>query len=88
MMRKRGVMRRQAAILLLALAPLMLGSCSAEGIDPPEPTPDCSSIGGTDAMECHLPLSDGRHVTCILYDGWGEAAVSCDWAHVEGTDNL
>lgn len=82
-------MKRQAAILLLALMPLTLGSCSASyGIDPPEPTLDCSSIDGTGAMECHLPLSDGRHVTCVLYDGWREAAMSCDWTHVEGADNL
>lgn len=81
-------MRRKTAILLLALAPLMLGSCSVEGIKPEEPVLDCSSIAGTDAQECRLPLSDGRHVTCILYDGWSEAAIECDWAHVEGADNL
>lgn len=88
MMEKGGIVRRRAAILLLALAPLMLGSCSIEGIDPPEPTLDCSSIEGTDAQECRLPLSDGRHVTCILYDGWSEAAIECDWAHAEGADSL
>lgn len=82
-------MRRKSAILFIALMPLMLGSCSADyGIEPPEPTLDCSNIAGTDAQECHLPLSDGRHVTCILYDGWSEAAVSCDWDHAEGADNL
>lgn len=80
-------MRRKAAILLLALMPLMLGSCSIEGIEPEqEPALDCSNINGTDAQECHIPLSDGRHVTCILYDEWSEAAVDCDWAHVEGAD--
>lgn len=81
-------MRRRAAILLLALAPLMLGSCSTKGIEPDEPVLDCSSIAGTDAQECRLPLTDGRHVTCILYDGWSEAAVSCDWEHAEGADSL
>lgn len=81
-------MKRQAAILLLALAPLMLGSCSAKGIEPEKPVLDCSSIAGTDAMECRLPLTDGRHVTCVLYDGWNEATMSCDWEHAEGADNL
>ena len=80
-------MRRWAAILFLALMPLTLGSCSAKGIEPePEPVLDCSSIAGTDAQECRLPLSDGRHVTCLLYDGWNEAAISCDWEHMEGAD--
>lgn len=81
-------MKRQAAILLLALTPLMLGSCSVEGIEPEEPTLDCSSIEGTDMQECHIPLTDGRNVTCFLYDGWSEVAVSCDWAHAEGAYNL
>lgn len=81
-------MKRRAAILLLALMPLMFGSCSASyGIDPPEPALDCSSIAGTDVMECHLPLTDGRNVTCILYDGIKEEAMSCDWEHAEGTNN-
>lgn len=85
-MRKGGIMRRKAAILLLALALLMLGSCSTEGIDPTEQTLDCSSIAGTDMQECHIPLTDGRNVTCFIYNGWSEAAVSCDWEHAEGTD--
>lgn len=87
-MQKGKIVRRQAAILLLALTPLMLGSCSVEGIDPPEPTLDCSSIAGTDMQECHIPLTDGRNVTCFIYDGWSEVAVSCDWEHAEGADNL
>ena len=88
MMRKRGIMRRRAAILLLALTPLMLGSCSTEGIDSHEPTLDCASIEGTDAQECRIPLSDRQHVTCVIYDGWREAAMTCDWEHEEGADNL
>lgn len=81
-------MKRHAAVLLLALMPLTLGSCSVEGIEPTEPTLDCSSIDGTDMQECHIPLTDGRNVTCFLYDGWSEVAVSCDWEHAEGADNL
>lgn len=88
-MRKGKIVRRQAAILLLALTPLMLGSCSIEGIEPEqEPPLDCSNINGTDMQECHIPLTDGRNVTCFLYDGWSEVAVSCDWTHAEGADSL
>ena len=81
-------MRRRMAILLLALMPLTLGSCSTEGIEPPEPVTECSAIVDLGVMECRFPLSDGRHVTCVLYDGMREAAMSCDWAHVEGADSL
>ena len=89
MMRKGKIVRRQTAILLLALTPLMLGSCSIEGVEPEqEPPLDCSNINGTGMQECHIPLTDGRNVTCFIYDGWSEAAVSCDWEHAEGADNL
>lgn len=82
-------MRRKVAILLIALMPLTLGSCSIKGIEPePEPALECSNIAGTDAKECRLPLTDGRHVTCVLYDGISEATMSCDWEHAEGADNL
>lgn len=88
-MRKGKIVRRQAAILLLALTPLMLGSCSIEGVEPEqEPPLDCSNINGTGMQECHIPLTDGRNVTCFIYDGWSEVAVSCDWEHAEGADNL
>lgn len=35
----------------------------------------------TGPIEQKLP--DGRTVVCVLYDGYREASISCDWGHAK-----
>ena len=34
------------------------------------------------------PMPDTRRVTCVFYNGYTEAAMSCDWAHADGADKV
>ncbi|MFR4785732.1 MAG: hypothetical protein ACLUAM_03970 [Bifidobacterium adolescentis] len=36
--------------------------------------------------ECVITLTDTRKVDCVVYSGYKQAGLSCDWNHVSGAD--
>ncbi|KAB5919064.1 hypothetical protein GA614_06315 [Bifidobacterium adolescentis] len=36
--------------------------------------------------ECVITLTDTRQVDCIVYSGYKQGGLSCDWSHVSGAD--
>lgn len=36
--------------------------------------------------ECVITLTDTRQVDCVVYSGYKQAGLSCDWNHVSGAD--
>ena len=37
-------------------------------------------------MECVITLTDTRKVDCVVYSGYKQVGLSCDWYHVSGAD--
>lgn len=35
---------------------------------------------------CTVTLSDTREVDCVVYSGYKQGGLSCDWSHVSGAD--
>lgn len=70
---------------LAAVAALALSGCSSNPT-PPIPAPTAVGTSNENLEEATFVLSDGRKVTCIIYDrfsGYGGAGgLSCDWASV------
>lgn len=46
----------------------------------------CSEESGDDIKECIVTLSDTRKVDCVVYSGYKQGGLSCDWDHVSGAD--
>ena len=46
----------------------------------------CSEESGADIKECVVTLSDTRKVDCVVYSGYKQGGLSCDWSHVSGAD--
>lgn len=46
----------------------------------------CSKRSGDDIKECIVTLSDTRKVDCVVYSGYKQGGLSCDWDHVSGAD--
>ena len=81
-------MRKTLALAAAAVMILAMCACSGEsetkkGYDYSQ----CTNIGAR-IYQCDVQLSDTRRVTCLVYNGMREAGMSCDWAHVDGADNL
>lgn len=36
--------------------------------------------------ECVITLPDARQVDCVVYLGYKQGGLSCDWSHVSGAD--
>lgn len=36
--------------------------------------------------ECVITLPDARQVDCVVYSGYKQGGLSCDWSHVSGAD--
>ena len=36
--------------------------------------------------ECVITLTDTRQVDCVVYSGYKQGGLSCDWSHVSGAD--
>lgn len=36
--------------------------------------------------ECVITLTDTRKVDCVVYSGYKQGGLSCDWDHVSGAD--
>ena len=45
----------------------------------------CSDMDD-DFSECVITLTDTRQVDCIVYSGYKQGGLSCDWSHVSGAD--
>lgn len=39
-----------------------------------------------DFSECVVTLTDTRQVDCVVYSGYKQGGLSCDWDHVSGAD--
>lgn len=46
----------------------------------------CSEESGDAIQECIVTLSDTRKVDCVVYSGYKQGGLSCDWSHVSGAD--
>lgn len=44
------------------------------------------SAGRDDLRECVITLTDTRKVDCVVYSGYQNGGLSCDWSHVSGAD--
>ena len=36
--------------------------------------------------ECVITLTDKRKVDCVVFSGYKQGGLSCDWSHVSGAD--
>lgn len=46
----------------------------------------CSQDEDGDFRECVITLTDTRKVDCVVYSGYKQVGLSCDWSHVSGAD--
>lgn len=46
----------------------------------------CSQDEDGDFRECVITLTDTRQVDCVVYSGYKQGGLSCDWSHVSGAD--
>ena len=46
----------------------------------------CSQDEDGDFRECVITLTDKRKVDCVVYSGYKQGCLSCDWRHVSGAD--
>lgn len=44
------------------------------------------SAGADEFRECVITLTDTRKVDCVVYSGYKQGGLSCDWSHVSGAD--
>lgn len=81
------------AITMFLLTPVFLalaGCGSASG--PSTPAHAVMSIESQcsawddEFRECVVTLTDTRQVDCVVYSGYKQGGLSCDWSHVSGAD--
>lgn len=81
--RIRGGFRRgRAGLTVVAGGALLLAlaGCGAGSGDAPAPASTVApTYDGEGLSEAHVPLSDGRTVTCVVYAGYKRGGLSCDW---------
>ena len=70
------------AITMFLLTPVFLLALAGCGSTPHEPE------DSTKFQTCTVTMPDTRRVTCVFYNGYTEAAMSCDWAHADGADKV
>lgn len=84
----RKTTRITLAITVICMALAGCGSAS----EPSTPAHAVRSIesqcsAGADVFtECVITLTDTRQVDCVVYSGYKQAGLSCDWSHVSGAD--
>lgn len=84
----RKTTRITLAITVICMALAGCGSAS----EPSTPVHAVRSIesqcsAGADVFtECVITLTDTRQVDCVVYSGYKQAGLSCDWSHVSGAD--
>ena len=79
-------MRKTLALATTAIIALALAACDAPTVTATD------SVTGEDVTvrlsEVTITLSDTRRVHCVIIDPDTTAqAMSCDWSHVDGSDN-
>ena len=82
------------AITMFLLTPVFLLALAGCGSGPEPSTPahavrsiesQCSAWRGN-LRECVITLTDTRKVDCVVYSGYKQGGLSCDWSHVSGAD--
>ena len=83
-----------AAIITFLLTPVCLLALAGCGSTSEPSTPahavrpiesQCSDMDD-DFSECVITLTDTRKVDCVVYSGYKQGGLSCDWSHVSGAD--
>lgn len=80
----RKTTRITLAITVICMALAGCGSAS----EPSTPAHAVRSVdsqcsAGADVFtECVITLTDTRQVDCVVYSGYKQAGLSCDWSHV------
>lgn len=81
---------RKSRPLILTLGTALAGCGSAS--EPSTPAHAVKSIESQcsdmddDFSECVITLTDTRQVDCVVYSGYKQGGLSCDWRHVSGAD--
>lgn len=83
-------MRKTIALATTAIITLALTACGTAMQDNPGTSnAGCIDLGTTGSgyhvYDCQIALRDNRRVNCFVVSATG---VDCDWAHVDGSDNL
>lgn len=84
----RKTTRITLAITVICMALAGCGSAS----EPSTPAHAVRSVdsqcsAGADVFtECVVTLSDTRKVDCVVFEGYKQGGLSCDWDHVSGAD--
>ena len=78
-----------AIIIAITFALAACGTATQDNTGEDEGNDDivCAEVAAN-IYQCDVTLRDTRRVTCLVYDGKLRAGMSCDWAHVDGSDNL
>lgn len=67
----------------LAASLLLVAACTA---GPNEDSETNLRVGSFGALSEHqMPLSDGRIVTCVVFQAGYKGGVSCDWERASGS---
>lgn len=84
----RKTTRITLAITVICMALAGCGSAS-------EPSMPAHAVRSIDSQcsdmddgfsECVITLTNTRKVDCVVYSGYKQAGLSCDWDHVSGAD--
>ena len=84
----RKTTRITLAITVICMALAGCGSAS-------EPSTPAHAVRSIDSQcfdmddefsECVITLTDTRQVDCVVYSGYKQGGLSCDWDHVSGAD--
>lgn len=78
-------MNKFVAVAMLTLAIGSLTACGHEDPNyvPPSPKPSVSEVASYGRTEVVAIPVKGKLITCVVYYGWHENSVSCDWDHPE-----
>lgn len=72
-----------ATVALTAAGVLLLSGCAKVPSEYEDNGPvNYSTTVGNDLTSSIVRLPDGREVVCVVYNGYREGGVSCDWAGI------
>lgn len=72
-----------SVVLVGTILALVFAGCSASGGSGDRPVQNNSVY---DLTEKSITISDGRRITCIVFEDGDAGGISCDWAGAEGTE--
>ena len=79
----RKTTRITLAITVICMALAGCGSAPAHAVR----SVDSQCSAGADVFtEYVITLTDTRQVDCVVYSGYKQGGLSCDWRHVSGAD--